>query len=213
VAWKLTDARKWRHHALQTLPSALVAALQSPDVQGHAWNAAFETAVLTRLGIVPARALSCTMQRALAYGLPGKLETAAAALGLPHQKDMAGHRLMLKMSRPLKLEAAAWQDADLRASNATVGRGAEAAIPEISRITPGSAFGSTRYEYEGELGIDYRVVLRSWRKPPRRPTRQCAATGGATSPGTQTARLLAYWRRGLAPDTSGRDRGSVAAVS
>ena len=102
VAWKLDE------HAVPQLLSRPAAAaragrhLQNRDVQGHAFNAAFETAVLTRLGIFPVIPLSCTMQRALAYGLPGKLEAACAALGLAAQKDMTGHRLMLKMSRPSK---------------------------------------------------------------------------------------------------------------
>ena len=106
VAWKI-DSRTtlWcviPQHQPTWLPPSLTQALKNPDVQGHAFNAAFETAVLEALGIFTANPLSCTMQRALAYGLPGKLETAAAALGLASQKDMGGHRLMLKMSRPPK---------------------------------------------------------------------------------------------------------------
>src|SRR4029077_20138697 len=50
-------------------------------------------------GFRPARRLSCTMQRALAYGLPGRLEKAGPALGCRWVKDEAGRRLMLKMSR------------------------------------------------------------------------------------------------------------------
>jgi hypothetical protein len=35
------------------LPAVLVAALQSPDVQGHAFNSAFETAILNKSGLSP----------------------------------------------------------------------------------------------------------------------------------------------------------------
>lgn len=44
----------------------------------------------------------CTMAMAYAMALPGSLEEAGAALGLSVQKDMAGRRRMLKMSRPRK---------------------------------------------------------------------------------------------------------------
>jgi DNA polymerase bacteriophage-type len=42
----------------------------------------------------------CTMTLALAHSLPGSLERAAKALNLIHQKDKAGQRLMLQMSKP-----------------------------------------------------------------------------------------------------------------
>jgi DNA polymerase len=43
-----------------------------------------------------------TQAMAAERGLPLKLEKTAQALGLPDQKDMEGHRLMLKFSRPAK---------------------------------------------------------------------------------------------------------------
>lgn len=52
----------------------------------------------------------CTMAMALAMSLPGSLGGAAAAVNLPIQKDSAGHRLMLQMSRPRKLEPLTWWD-------------------------------------------------------------------------------------------------------
>lgn len=42
----------------------------------------------------------CTMTLALAHSLPGSLERVAKALSLIHQKDKAGQRLMLQMSKP-----------------------------------------------------------------------------------------------------------------
>lgn len=44
----------------------------------------------------------CTMAMALAMALPGSLENAAAAVGLSFRKDMEGHNVMMKMSRPRK---------------------------------------------------------------------------------------------------------------
>src|SRR4029079_16217572 len=106
VAWKIDGQATRQGHLsgrpIHLLPPDLSQALQSPDYQGHAFNASFETAVLERLGGFVANPLSCTMQRALASGLPGNLSGGALALGVTSQKDMQGHRLMLRMSRPLK---------------------------------------------------------------------------------------------------------------
>lgn len=82
-----------------------------------AHNAAFEIAIWRHkfecLGWPPLPALerwSCTMSRAQYHGLPAALEQVAEALRLPPhlQKDMAGHRLMLQMSRPRSLEPLTW---------------------------------------------------------------------------------------------------------
>ena len=72
VSWKF-DGQQTRGTIGTSLPPDLRQALQNPDVQGHAFNAAFETTVLERLGAFVANPLSCTMQRALAYGLPANL--------------------------------------------------------------------------------------------------------------------------------------------
>lgn len=108
AAWKIDEQPTQSATISPYLPAAmrmfaLWDLLEDRNYQGHAWNAAFENAVLARMGIYPVHPLSCTMQRALAYGLPGRLETAAAALGVAAQKDMAGHRLMLQMSRPRRV--------------------------------------------------------------------------------------------------------------
>lgn len=42
----------------------------------------------------------CTMAMALAMGLPGSLENAAAAVGLEARKDMDGHSTMMRMAKP-----------------------------------------------------------------------------------------------------------------
>lgn len=44
----------------------------------------------------------CTATMAAALALPRNLEGACEALGLSHKKDMTGHRLMMKLSKPRK---------------------------------------------------------------------------------------------------------------
>lgn len=44
----------------------------------------------------------CSAAKAASFALPRALEDAAAALGLSEQKDMEGHKLMLKLSKPRK---------------------------------------------------------------------------------------------------------------
>ena len=72
-----------------------------------AHNAAFELAIwnlimVPRYGwpVLKPEQVRCTMAMAYAMGLPGALDNAAAAVGLGMQKDKAGYRLMLRMSRP-----------------------------------------------------------------------------------------------------------------
>lgn len=90
-------------------------------VKAH--NAAFELAIWNevfakRYGM-PAlnpEQVRCTMAQAYAMSLPGSLENAAAAVGLAAQKDMKGHRLMLQMAQPRRIEADGtivwWEDSD-----------------------------------------------------------------------------------------------------
>lgn len=46
------------------------------------------------------RQMRCTMAASYAMALPGGLDNAAAALGIQHEKDKEGYRLMLQMARP-----------------------------------------------------------------------------------------------------------------
>ena len=109
--------------------------------------------------------LSCTMQRALAYGLPGKLEQRRRALGLAQQKDMAGHRLMLKMSRPLKPKSkTAWEAADYERLAAYCAKDVEAeaalsaVIPELQPEEWALSQLDAEMNTDGELGIDLNRV-------------------------------------------------------
>jgi len=154
------------------------------------------------------------MQRALAYGLPGNLSGAALALGLAHQKDAAGHRLMLKMSRPQKPGDAPWELADKQALTDYCAKDveAEAALSEVIPELQPEELELSRLDasmnVSGELGADLPRIraLQGVAEAAERldAKRASTLTGGAvTSPGTQTARLLAWLAaKGLdLPDT------------
>lgn len=92
----------------------LLSALCNESISIIAHNALFEQ-VITRfvfgkkymysrpyLQNIPIERWSCTASLARSIAIPGKLEGAGAALGLIHQKDKEGHRLMLKLSKPKK---------------------------------------------------------------------------------------------------------------
>jgi DNA polymerase len=213
MAWKI-DERATACAYGSLIPPDLRQALQSPDYQGHAYNAAFEEAVLKRLGAFAANPLSCTMQRALAYGLPGRLDQAATALGLPHRKDMAGHRLMLRMTRPLKPGMLGWTASDYQALADYCAKDVEAeaalsaVIPPLQPDEGALSLLDARMNTSGALGVDYVRVLAlkdvAAVAEKADAARCMVLTGGAvTSPRTQTARLLLWLgTQGLVlPDT------------
>jgi CHC2-type zinc finger protein/Toprim domain-containing protein/DNA polymerase family A len=90
----------------QPIPQEVITAASDPSWLVVSHNDQFERAIETRVlhprygwPLVPLAQRRCSMATALASALPGGLET-AAALGLPHQKDAEGHRLMKQMARP-----------------------------------------------------------------------------------------------------------------
>jgi len=222
VAWKLDGhaTRSARPYANGGLPIDLITALANPDVQGHAFNASFETAVLERLAIFAANPLSCTMQRALAYGLPGNLSGAALALGLAHQKDAAGHRLMLKMSRPLKPFDVPWTDLDraLLTDYCEKDVEAEAALSDVIPELQPEEEALSRLDADmnvcGELGIDLNQVVRLQvvaEAAEQIDAKRCAVLtqGAVTSPGTQTAKLLAWLSSKIGFDLDDTQRATI----
>ena len=52
--------------------------------------------------------MRCTMAKSYAMALPGALEKVAGAVGLEHRKDMKGHRLMLQLCAPRRIEPDGW---------------------------------------------------------------------------------------------------------
>lgn len=88
-----------------------------------AHNAAFEFAIWRGVmekkygwPSLPLERLYCTMAMTYALALPGSLENAAGAVGLPIGKDTQGRRLMLQMSVPRRVEDDGtlvwWEDED-----------------------------------------------------------------------------------------------------
>lgn len=77
-------------------------------------NAAFERAVWNQIvvgricphwPVISVEQQDCTMSRAAAVAHPQALEKLGIALGTPFEKDMKGHRLMLKMAKPRRFNA------------------------------------------------------------------------------------------------------------
>jgi DNA polymerase len=87
-------------------------------VKAH--NAAFELAIWNNIMVprygwpeLKPEQVRCTMAMAYAMGLPGALDNAAKAVGLTHQKDEAGGRLMLQLAKPRSVSPSgeiAWWD-------------------------------------------------------------------------------------------------------
>ena len=101
----------------QPVPTEFHEAATDPTWLVVAHNDQFESAIEERLlqprfgwPLVPLERHRCTMAMALAAALPGALENAAAALGLPYQKDREGRRLMLRLARLDKDQEPAAED-------------------------------------------------------------------------------------------------------
>lgn len=89
------------------LPTRLLIALHE-GATVVAWNAHFERSIWLHVGPryglppVPLERFECTMARGMLWGFPGALDKAAKIAGAGVEKDKAGHKLMLRMSKPLK---------------------------------------------------------------------------------------------------------------
>lgn len=92
--------KPWRAWAGEPMPDDLLAALVDPKVRLFAWNAQFERLITQHAtGIaVPLERWHCTAARARASAYPGKLDLCAKALNIPQKKDLAGGKLMKKLS-------------------------------------------------------------------------------------------------------------------
>lgn len=108
MSWCVDDepVRLWDPLEGEDFPAEFLYALKQ-DAVAVAHNAGFEFCLWNFL-LVPRRGLpplpfermDCTAVRASVMALPRSLEGAAAAMGLPVQKDMAGSRLMQQMAKP-----------------------------------------------------------------------------------------------------------------
>jgi len=93
-------------------PAEFTEAAQNPEWLVSAFNDRFERLIeqhimAPRYGwpLIPIERHRCTQAAAMALALPRNLGDAAIALGLEHQKDAAGKRLMTLMAKPRKPRA------------------------------------------------------------------------------------------------------------
>jgi DNA polymerase len=89
------------------VPAEFREAAASPNWVGAAHNSSFEMMIeklllAPRYGwpTIPLERQRCTLAMASALALPGRLEKLGDVLELSRRKDVAGHRLMLQMSKP-----------------------------------------------------------------------------------------------------------------
>lgn len=82
-----------------------------------AWNAPFEIEMWNEIATkrygwpeLDVQNVYCAMAMAYSMALPGALEDAALALGLPMLKDVQGRSLMLRYARPWRTEPLRWMD-------------------------------------------------------------------------------------------------------
>ena len=116
LSWALDDGpiTTWYPFFNEPIPQELYEHCINPDVMLCAHNAAFERILETYApfrsqklfppeiieAIKPIGRWLCTAAKAAAAGLPRTLEGAAKALGVDAQKDLVGHRLMMKLCKP-----------------------------------------------------------------------------------------------------------------
>ena len=92
--------KPWRAWQGDPMPADLRAALQDSAVRKFAWNAQFERLITRHCtdADVDLEEWYCTAARARASAYPGKLDLCAKALAIPQKKDLAGGKLMKKLS-------------------------------------------------------------------------------------------------------------------
>jgi DNA polymerase len=102
------DPQIWISNSGDPIPKVFTAAATDSTWRVVAHNYQFERAIATCILTprfncpeIPLVQQICTMTMALTNALPGSLDNAALALGIPLQKDREGYKLMRKMSRPL----------------------------------------------------------------------------------------------------------------
>ena len=107
MAWRTPDADGLWFPG-QPFPFALAEHIAAGG-RMRAWNAQFERVIWNTLCVprfgwpeVPIVQWVCTAAEAAAMALPRKLEDAGKVLGTIEQKDLDGHKLMMKMAKPRK---------------------------------------------------------------------------------------------------------------
>jgi len=109
LGWAIDDSKTqlWEPHRQPKAPAELREALRDPSVICKAWNAQFERVAIFMHILkhpIPIRRWRCSMVQAYYVSLPGKLEAAGAAIGLPPDivKMKEGKKLIQKFCVPRK---------------------------------------------------------------------------------------------------------------
>ena len=196
----------------------------------RAWNAGFEWAILTnhfKLTLDPAQAV-CVQQKALHSGLPASLEDAGPAIGSPIRKDASARRLMLQLSKPRKNRGkpdSFWHvddPAKLKALedycvlDVATERGVDRMITDLPWTEREISILDRKANNRGvKLDLKFVAALKALALDETdKLNRECAGLtqGGVTSPGTQTARFLAWCNFHLPEPLADVGKESVAAA-
>lgn len=193
------------------------------------WNSRnFEANILRNyFGLaIPHAQITDTMQAALHGGLPAALGDAGPALGLPIVKDATAHRLMLQMARPRAIRPDGsyrwWHEDDAEklerlrlycAQDVEAERAISKAIPQLPERELRVALLDARANAKG-VRVDVpavRQLIAIADASTKRLNAECVrlTNGQVSSPGSQTARLLA-WLGPFAPPDLTKD--SVASA-
>ena len=180
-----------------------------------AWNVPFDRAVWNAhapgLGwpVLPIEQTECIMSRALYWGLPGSLDLAGNALGLPALKSKTGHGLMLRMARPRGFDPVThaprwWHEEDPEKLNelldycvqdVEVECWADSAIPDLPRRER-EVWLRDQHMNDRGIELDRRLITAMQAAASQAMVALDAAldsaTGGAVQKTTQTTKLLAY---------------------
>ncbi len=107
MSWAINDGPVQVYDPSYPLPVDLWFAIEDPNTTVEAHGSMFERAIWQNVGVprygfrdIQPRQWRCTMAACAYKAIPLKLEHGAEVLKLEHQKDMDGHRVMLRMSKP-----------------------------------------------------------------------------------------------------------------
>lgn len=111
LGWAIDDAPVQLWNRGEKFPAELRDAINDTDLLLAAWNAQFERLLWNQVfapkhgaPIIPLERFYCVAALSRARGFPGALEKAARFAGLPVQKDVDGHYIMMKLCKPRRIE-------------------------------------------------------------------------------------------------------------
>lgn len=223
VGWAFDDDPAQAETVLTLGPRRLPPAVEDHIRGGglvSGWNSRnFEANILRNyFGLaIPHAQITDTMQAALHGGLPAALGDAGPALGLPIVKDATAHRLMLQMARPRAIRPDGsyrwWHEDDAEklerlrlycAQDVEAERAISKSIPQLPEHELRVALLDARANAKG-VRVDVpavRQLIAIADASTKRLNAECVrlTNGQVSSPGSQTARLLAWLGPFAPPD-------------